>query len=66
MPTITVELSLDQAIRQINHTITVVRAYKVAHPETTLPHTHDPGSILNAYREGDISFAQAVKELSCR
>lgn len=40
-----------------------LREHKTAHPEEKLGFWNSPGSILNAYREGDLSFNEAVEQL---
>jgi hypothetical protein len=51
-------------IDTINRLILEVRAFKVAHPEhKTGFQPGSPGSLLNAYREGDIGFDECVELL---
>lgn len=50
-------------IDAIHVLIEEVRAHKQMHPEDRVAHTTHPGSILNAYREGDLTFDEAVAEL---
>ena len=40
-----------------------LRGIKLRYPELRVSHQLDFGSILNAYREGDLSFEAAVGEL---
>jgi hypothetical protein len=51
-------------VEQINSLMEQVRQYKDEHPESITPHWNHPGSILNAYREGDLAFDQAVAALT--
>jgi hypothetical protein len=49
-------------VSQLNALLAEVQAYKNEHPETKLGfYTSSVGSVLNAYREGDVSFDDAVK-----
>ena len=43
----------------LNAALVTVRAWKMEHPEDCAGYNYNPGSILNAYREGDISFGEA-------
>lgn len=48
-------------VEQINSLLQEVRAYKEAHPEAVTGfYESSYGSLLNAYREGDISFNDCV------
>ncbi len=54
----------EDCIQTIMDTIKTLRALKERHPElkcTFYHHSH--GSLLNAYREGDISFDECVRLL---
>lgn len=56
--------TVQEKVKQINALIQEVMAMKKETPE--LKNGYYPssyGSILNAYREGDLSFTQAVKAL---
>lgn len=44
--------------------LVTIRAWKSQHPEGCAGYNYNPESILSAYREGDISFGEAVDELS--
>lgn len=57
----TTKLECDELVETINKTIKIVRNAKHRHPEWRSYYYQDYGSILNAYREGDINFDQAVK-----
>lgn len=54
------KITLDRKIEQINSLIAEVRAYKDANPDSRCGYYLGYGSLLNAYREGDISFDDAV------
>lgn len=55
-------MNLAEKIRQINSLIQEVREYKTAHPEERLGYyERNVGSLLNAYREGDLSFDDCVR-----
>lgn len=54
---------LSAKIDQIHYLISEVRAFKVDHPEHRYGFYLNPGSILNAYREGDLSFDACVDAL---
>lgn len=41
-----------------------LRALKAAHPELRCGYYSEPGSILNAYREGDLTFEAAKDALN--
>jgi hypothetical protein len=57
-------MAIAEKIRQINALIQEVREYKSAHPEAAVGfYERNVGSLLNAYREGDIGFDDCVQRL---
>lgn len=48
-------------VARLNKLHATIQTAKAAHPELKVGFGQNFGSILNAYREGDISFAEAVK-----
>lgn len=51
-------------VNQLNEIFKDVQAYKQAHPEAKLGYRPaNYGSLLNAYREGDISFDECIELL---
>ncbi len=57
------KLATEHKIETINRLLQEVRAHKAAHADEKLAYCSGPGSILNAYREGDLTFDQAVAEI---
>ena len=56
--------NLSATIDQINTSILEVRAVKSTHPELKLGlYEGNVGSLLNAYREGDLSFDECTERL---
>jgi hypothetical protein len=53
-------LSWDEMIERVNH---LNKKLQRKPKELKAAHSWDPGSILNAYREGNLTFKQAVREL---
>lgn len=43
-----------------------LRTIKAAHPDFRVGVRNEPGSILNAYREGDVSFDQAKEMIEAK
>ncbi len=58
--------SVDLKVNLINRLLSEVRDQKTANPSTIIGHWRAPGSIINAYREGDISFEDAVALLQVK
>ena len=60
--------NIEDCIEKINKMIKKVYEMKKAHPEDRLGITYDFGSVLNGYREGDLSFneAKAAIEEICK
>jgi len=58
------ESEMHDMVTAINDSIRKVRDHKAEHPELKKAFCVNYGSILNAYREGDLTFAEAVNELS--
>jgi len=55
---------LQDAIGEINASILQVRHYKNEHPELKVGfYEGNVGSLLNAYREGDLSFDECTERL---
>ena len=50
----------------LNRIFKEIQADKAAHPETKVGYCYSVGSILNAYREGDLSFEEACNLLTVR
>ena len=51
-------------LNQLNEIFTDVQAYKQAHPEERCGYyPRNYGSLLNAYREGDVTFDECVELL---
>ncbi len=48
---------------QVDSNIIEIREIKNLHPKLKLGYKVSPGGILNAYREGDLTFNEAVAEL---
>jgi hypothetical protein len=56
--------TLQLKVNQLNDIFKDVQAYKQAHPEEKCGYyTQNYGSLLNAYREGDISFDECIELL---
>lgn len=56
--------TLELKVRQLNEIFLDVQAYKAAHPEVRCGYyPQDYGSLLNAYREGDVSFEECIELL---
>ena len=51
--------NIDDCVEKINKMIKKVHEMKKAHPEDRLGITYNFGSVLNGYREGDLSFNEA-------
>jgi len=52
-------------VSQLNNLFTEIQSYKREHPEQRLGYYEQSiGSILNAYREGDLSFDEAVAAIN--
>lgn len=50
-----------EMVSKLNKVFQEVQAYKRAHPETkTTFYTNNIGSLLNAYREGDVEFEECI------
>ena len=49
-----------EAVEVINSTMERLRNYKIRHPQLKRGFSLCYGGILNAYREGDLTFKQAV------
>ena len=61
MPSDDEKRTIEQKIYQLNSLLAEIRQFRIAHPETRVGHyTNSVGSLLNAYREGDIGFAECV------
>jgi len=60
----TIEEKIDAKIEELNSLHKELQELKKEHPECTIGYVLSPGGILNAYREGDISFDKAVELLS--
>lgn len=52
-----------ELVTAMNAAHKALRDHKTEHPEEKLGSWNSPGSILNAYREGDLSFNEAVERL---
>jgi len=50
-------------VDQLNQLHRELTAYRAQFPNTRVPHMQSYEGILNAYREGDLTFAEAVKEI---
>ena len=50
-------------VDQLNQLHRELTAYRAQFPNTRIPHLQSYEGILNAYREGDLTFAEAVKEI---
>lgn len=55
-----------EMVNQINDTLLALRRIKEQNPGLRLGYSTAPGSILNAYREGDISFEACISEFDAR
>lgn len=56
---------INMATRAVADTIRELRQLKAAFPEHASSfYAGNPGSILNAYREGDLTFDEAIAELN--
>lgn len=53
-------MTIQQKIDQINTLLAEVRAFREANPGFKCGYAFHPGGILNAYREGDLSLAEAI------
>lgn len=58
-----IEKTIEDKIKLINTTIDEVRELKSQEPKYKLNYQMSYGGIINAYREGDISFDECVEEL---
>jgi hypothetical protein len=57
--------SITDKVDRLNELHQEIQKYKAEHPEEKLGYWQNtPGSILNAYREGDLSFDEAVEVLN--
>ncbi len=59
---------IDSKVEMINKLMMDVRILKEEHPEHTCIMRSEPGSVLNAYREGDITFEHAkdmIENMAC-
>ena len=54
---------VNQLVVTVTNSITELRQIKRDNPELALGYTCSHGGILNAYREGDLTFNEAVAEL---
>lgn len=61
-----VTTQLHPKLNQLNSLFKEIQADKVAHPETKLGYYLTVGSILNAYREGDLSFEECCELLTVK
>ena len=60
----TKEQKVDKLNKKIYKALTKLRQLKQDNPDLRIEVNNNVGSILNAYREGDIDFDEAVKILS--
>ena len=59
------ENELLRKVSQLNNLFTEIQSYKREHPEQRLGYYEQSiGSILNAYREGDLSFDEAIAAIN--
>lgn len=57
-------MNMFEKILQLNTLFREIRAYKEAHPETACGYySASYGSLLNAYREGDVGFDECIELL---
>lgn len=49
-----------EAIEGMFDTLVKVRNHKIRHPELKMDFSMSYGGVLNAYREGDLTFKQAI------
>ena len=52
-----------KATDELNELHERIQRYKIRHPEERLGFGFNYGSILNPYREGDLTFNQAIRQL---
>jgi hypothetical protein len=55
---------MSSTIDTINYLLKQLQKYKSRHPERKIGFQNSYGGVLNAYREGDITFKQAVRHLN--
>jgi hypothetical protein len=59
-----IDTELLAKVNRLNELLVEVRQYKFTHPESCVGYyPNDPGSLLNAYREGDIGFYECISLL---
>lgn len=57
---------LHPRLNELNALFKQIQSDKAANPETKLGYYYSVGSILNAYREGDLSFDECCEMLTLR
>ena len=57
---------IEEKIEKLNALHKKIMNYKRKHPKERLGFALSTGGILNAYREGDITFKKAIKYLQIR
>jgi hypothetical protein len=56
---------IQEKVSQLNRLFVEIQRYKAKHPEEKTGYClNDYGSLLNAYREGDIGFDECIELLS--